>query len=287
MRARRLLSALAAPGRRLLRNIRAGAAAPPPELLERGPRIRASARYGGMGERELQLRMERVVDRILSSRHSLHEPARALAACNHFEQRRFLAAGEMFAASNAELAYQFFHFGLPSLRLLEDRDWDAWLGHLLARYDRQGVTGAVAAMQRAGDYARERRGDPRGVRLEQVAGLLESVLAGFGGRPLKVAAGAEPHTDTDTVFLPERMQDGAGREENLALLKAAAARLWAQARYGTYRADFARLDAYPDRRRARRLFLALETLRLDARLGRELPGGGRVRRARGLRGGRG
>ena len=276
MRARRFLSALAAPGRRLLRNIRAGAAAPPPELLERGPRIRASARYGGMGERELQLRMERIVDRILSSRHSLHEPARALAACNHFEQQRFLAAGEMFAASNAELAYQFFHFGRPSLRLLEDRDWDAWLGHLLARYDRQGVTGAVAAMQRAGDYARELRGDPRGVRLEQVAGLLESVLAGFGGRPLKIAAGAEPHTDTDTVFLPARMQDGAGRAENLALLKAAAARLWAQARYGTYRADFARLDAYPDRRRARRLFLALETLRLDARLGRELPGVGRV-----------
>ena len=276
MRARRLLSALAAPGKRLLRNLRAGAAAPPPELLESGPRGRASARYGGMGERELQLRMEQTVDRILSSRHSVLEPARELAGCNHFEQRRFLAAGEMLAASNAELAYQFFRFGLPSLRLLEEKDWDGWLGHLLARYDRQGVTGAVAAMQRAEDYARERRGDPRGVRLEQVEDLLGSILTGFGGRPLKVAAGAEPYTDTDTVFLPERMQDGASREENFALLKAVAARLWAQARYGTYRADLAALGAYPDRRRARRLFLALETLRLDARIRRELPGVGRM-----------
>ena len=276
MRARRFLSALAAPGRRLWRNVRAGAAAPPPELLERGPRIRASARYGGMGERELQLRMERIVDRVLSSRHSVLEPARELAARSRFEQRRFLAAGEAFADSNAELAYQFFRFGLPSLQLLEERDWDGWLEHLLDCYDRRGVTGAVAAMQRAEDYARERRGDPRGVRLEQVDALLEAILAGFGGRPLKVAAGAEPHTDTDTVFLPERMQDGADRAENFALLKAAAARLWAQARYGTYRADLARLAACPDRGRARRLFLALETLRLDARLGRELPGVGRL-----------
>ncbi len=276
MRARRFLSALAAPGRRLWRNVRAGGAPPPAELLEHGPRLRASARYGGMGERELQLRMERIVDRILSSRHSLLEPARELAACNHFEQRRFLAAGETLAAANAELAYRFFHFGLPSLRLLEEKDWDGWLQRLLDRYDRRGVTAATAAMQRAGDYARELRGDPRGVRLEQVAELLEAILAGFGGRPLKVAAGAEPHTDTDTVFLPERMQDGADRAENFALLKAAAARLWAQARHGTYRADLAALGAYPDRGRARRLFLALETLRLDARIGRELPGVGRV-----------
>ena len=270
MRARRFLSA---PARWLRRAARA-ADAPPPAAEP--PRIRASARYGGMGERELQLRMEQVVERVLSSRHSVLEPARALAAYSHFEQRRFLAAGEQCAASNAELAYQFYRFGLPSLRLLEEADWDGWVDHLLRCYDRRGVTAAVAAMQRAGDYARERRGDPRGVRLEEVAGLLESILAGFGGRPLKVAAGAEPYTDTATVHLPERMQDGADREENFALLKAAAARLWAQARYGTYRADLARLAAYPDRARARRLYLALETLRLDARLRRELPGVGRA-----------
>ena len=105
-----ILGKLAAPWVQLYRNVRQGPARLPEELVEQGPRIRASAQYGGMGERELELRMEQIVgDRIVSSRHSVHEPAKQLAAFNHFEQRRFLESGQILADSDIELAYQFFH----------------------------------------------------------------------------------------------------------------------------------------------------------------------------------
>ena len=62
-------------------------------------------------------------------------------------------------------------------------------------------------------------------------------------------------------------------EENFKLCKAMVAMLWAQTRFGTWRADVGAVVAdYADRERALRAFHALETLRLDACLARELPG---------------
>ena len=69
-----VLGKLAAPWVQLYRNLRQGSARLPEELIEQGPRIRASAQYGGMGERELELRMEQVIERILSNRRRVHEP---------------------------------------------------------------------------------------------------------------------------------------------------------------------------------------------------------------------
>ena len=273
---RRILRTLAAPITDLWRIAQQRSAPPPEELLRDGPQIRPSARFGGMGERELQLRMEQIVDRILSSRHSVLEPARALAALGQPEQKRFLEAGELLAHSNSELAYQFFHFGLPSLRALEGSQWDDWLGVLLDRYDNGGVNAAIACMRGFDSYLAELRGDPEGIALEEVDRLLESLLAGFGGRPLQVAPATEAYTDTDTAYLPERIERCADRAGNFALLKATAAHLWAQARYGTYRADLSVLQEYPDIARARRLYLALESLRLGALLRREMPGIGRI-----------
>ena len=272
-----VLGKLAAPWIQLYRNIRQGSARLPEELVEQGPRIRASAQYGGMGERELELRMEQIIgDRILSSRHSVHEPAKQLAAFNHFEQRRFLDSGQTLADSDFELAYQFFHAGIPSLRLIDEEHWDGWLAHLRSCYDRVGVAGAVQAMQEVESFLRKVLGDARSVRLNDVDRLIESLLIGFGGRPLKVETAAQPYTDTETVYLPDLTEICDTREENFELLKATAAHLWAQTRYGTYRAPADAFAGYSDRARARRYFHALEMLRLDARIRHDMPGIGRI-----------
>ena len=280
MRIRSLLNSvlkkLASPWVQLYRNIRQGPARLPEELIEQGPRIQASAQYGGMGERELELRMEQIVERILSGRHSVHEPAKQLTAFNHFEQRRFLESGQTLADSDTELAYQFFHFGIPSLQMIDEEHWDGWLGHLCACYDRIGIIGAVQAMQQVDGYLQKVLGDARSVRLNEVDRLIESLLTGFGGRPLKVDSAAKPYTDTETVYLPDLLDVCDTREENFDLLKATAAHLWAQTRYGTYRAPADALSGYSDRARARRYFHALETLRLDARIRHDMPGIGRI-----------
>ena len=212
-----VLGKLAAPWVQLYRNVRQGSARLPEELIEQGPRIQASAQYGGMGERELELRMEQIIERILSTRRRVHEPAKQLAPFNHFEQRRFLDSGQALADRDVELAYQFFHFGIPSLRLIDEEHWDGWLDHLLTCYDRIGVTGAVEAMQQVESYLQKILGGARSVRLSDVERLVESLLVGFGGRPLKVGIAAEPYTDTETVYLPELMDACSTRRGKLRI----------------------------------------------------------------------
>ena len=271
-----VLGKLAAPWVQLYRNVRQGSARLPEELIEQGPRIQASAQYGGMGERELELRMEQIIERILSTRRRVHEPAKQLAPFNHFEQRRFLDSGQALADRDVELAYQFFHFGIPSLRLIDEEHWDGWLDHLCACYDQIGVDAAVQAMQEVENYLQKILGGARSIRLSDVERLVESLLVGFGGRPLKIGIAAEPYTDTETVYLPELIDACSNREENFDLLKATAAYLWAQTRYGTYRAPADAFASYSDRARARRYFHALEMFRLDARIQRDMPGIGRI-----------
>jgi len=98
-----------------------------------------------------------------------------------------------------------------------------------------------------------------GVSLAEVARFLELVLRGLAGRALRVEASSETYTDTATLFLPERAADRR-------LYTAIAVHLWAQTRYGTFNADLP-LDA-----RTLAWLNLLEALRLEACLGRTLPG---------------
>ena len=52
--------------------------------------LTTSAAYGGMGVRQLQLRMELLVDQVLSSHRSVFEPAKQLAGYALVDQERFL-----------------------------------------------------------------------------------------------------------------------------------------------------------------------------------------------------
>ncbi|WGZ95313.1 MAG: nitric oxide reductase activation protein [Candidatus Thiothrix putei] len=62
-------------------------------------------------------------------------------------------------------------------------------------------------------------------------------------------------------------------KDNFLLCKAQVAFMWAQTRFGSFRVDFATAFAdYPDRQQALAAFHALDTLRLEAYIERELPG---------------
>ena len=73
------------------------------------------------------------------------------------------------------------------------------------------------------------------------------------------------------LYLPARLPGFARREDNYRLYKALTAHAWAQTRYGSFRLPqnellSAHFAAFPDPDKAQRLFHALETARLDARL---------------------
>lgn len=222
----------------------------------------------------LQRRLEGAVYMVLSVRRSVEQTAVELAQLPRPRQERFLEAVEYIAAQTGELAYNFCVFGVQSARLLGEDEWEPWIQHLLDTYDRSGVMGSIAAMQQIGEFVEaEHRAGAGAVRLVELRRMLASFVTALSGRGLEIEAGDGTYSDTQTLFLPDIVTTFADPFLNRQLYKAMAVHLWAQSWYGTWRIPLSsRLAGYSDRQRALRLFHAVETLRLDACIARDLPG---------------
>ena len=108
---------------------------------------------------------------------------------------------------------------------------------------------------------------------EAVSAFLQHFVIGLGGRALGVATQRKVHTDTERIYLPEQLGEFAERDRNAALYKLTAAHLWAQARYGTWRrAAVEALSPWTSSPPVMAVFNALECVRLDACIARDLPG---------------
>lgn len=235
-----------------------------------------SATYGGMGERELQLRLELLIEQALSSQRSVFQPAQALADFSLADQERFLASVDSLSYIDVELAYHFCHFATKSLRLIESEDWPAWIDHLLNINKQKGMDSAISTMQAVDDYVSANTAAPTSVSFSEIALVLERIITGLNGRGLKLEQGEELFCDTEVIHLPENIATFKQRDDNFALYKSMVVHQWAQTWYGTWRVDVQQLIAQlSDPQRALQLFHNLETVRLDANIMRELPGIGR------------
>ena len=106
-----------------------------------------------------------------------------------------------------------------------------------------------------------------------VSGFLQHFVIGLGGRPLAVALHPKTHTDTERIFLPEQIREFVDADANRALYKLTVVHLWAQTRYGTWcQAAVEALSPWTNAPRVMAVFKALECVRLDACIARELPG---------------
>ncbi len=218
-------------------------------------------------------RLDAHLDPVLSSRRTAAEPARAIAGLERPQQEFALRWTGIIAHTNAELAFRFASRVSAALARMSEADVEAWLLQAVDAYDTAGLHAGLAALDAVEAFSERRAQRAHGVALEEVAGVLEAFVHGLAGRPLRLAAGTPARTDTETLFLPPLLARFAQREDNFRLYKAMAAHQWAQTWYGTWRIDVADAIArHPDPARALRVFHALETLRLDACIERDLPG---------------
>ncbi len=218
--------------------------------------------------------MDVYLDPALSSRRTAAGPAQELAAFPVREQSFVLHWGTVIARDNAELAYQFTAFAPQGLRLMDLDAMESWLLYAMDLYDKKGQVPAIRAFQDVVGFAANMQERLAGIVLEDVAGVLERFVCGLNGRALKIAVGERCHTDTETIFLPAVVGRMPQKEANFRLYKAMTVHQWAQAWYGTWRANLL-LDAWaegPPPAGACELFHALETIRLDACIGRDFPG---------------
>tara|TARA_R110002049_G_scaffold2743_4_gene21069 strand:+ start:3405 stop:5669 length:2265 start_codon:yes stop_codon:yes gene_type:complete len=236
-----------------------------------------SSTYGGMGERELQLRLELLVDQVLSTHNSVFEPAQTLVSSSLADQERFIKSVEDLSTTDVMLAFNFCHFAPPGLKVIDEEDWDTWVSHLLEIFNSQGMDDCIEAMKHVDDYVDTITAAPTSVSFDQISRIIESIITGLNGRALKLEQGDELFTDTEVIHLPENISTFKNREDNFALYKTIAVHQWAQTWYGTWRVDIQQLvENFNDKQKAINLFHTLETVRLDANIKRELPGIGRA-----------
>ncbi len=227
---------------------------------------------------ELEVKLDESLDPVLSSRRTAAPLAKALAEFERAQQDFVLRWVDIIAKTNAEMAYQFALRAPEAFPLMPPSTIEAWIIQAMDVYDKQGLYPGCAAFSQVQSFAAAAVETERCVTLEEIQHVLELFVHGLAGRLLKIEAGAETGTDTATLFLPERLVCFAARHDNFRLYKIMAAYLWAQTWYGTFRAPDREppllewLATFSDPDRAARQFHALETVRLNACLSRELPG---------------
>jgi nitric oxide reductase NorD protein len=222
----------------------------------------------------LEERMDVYLDPALSSRRTASRPARDLAGCGRAEQDFVLHWGAVIARDNAELAYQFTANAREALRVMDLEAVESWLLYAMDLYDKQGQTPAIRALQEAGEFATNLQEKLAVAVLEDVSGVLERFIRGLNGRALTIAQHERCFTDTETIHLPPVVGRLADKQGNFRLYKAMAVHQWAQNWYGTWRGEVL-LRAFESGDLAASelaLFHAIETIRLDACLARDLPG---------------
>lgn len=227
---------------------------------------------------ELEARLDEALDPVLSSRRTAAPLACALAGIERSQQDFVLRWVDIIIKTNAEMAYQFAARAPEAFRLMSLPAIEEWVIHVMDVYDRQGLYPGCSAFGQLQAFAAESAEAAHSVALEEIQHVLELFVQGLAGRPLKVEAAGETGTDTATLFLPARLHRFPEREDNFRLYKVMAAHLWSQTWYGTWRLApgapplAETLATFRDPEKAARVFHALETVRLNARIARELPG---------------
>ena len=242
----------------------------------RGPKLKATAKYGGMAERQIQMNLELHLEPILSNQKSIIDPAKDLCLFSMQDQERFIQTVGNICDTNMDLAYEFCHHGVESLKQLDETQWSAWIKKLVSVFNDQGLEKSVKLMDDILFYAEELSGSSTSIDFIDYSKTIESLLTGLNGRPLKVEMSEEIYTDTETIYLPERISSQKTKEENFHLIKASAIHLWAQTYFGTWRINEDDFNKYENKEKAIQAYHLLETIRLDEKIKKELPGVGRI-----------
>ncbi len=222
---------------------------------------------------ELEEKLDDILCAALSSRRSAAAVAAGIAPLPRAQQDFVLAWAQVAAQNVAELGYQFTAQAPQALALFGRSGTEKWLLRALDAYDKEGLYPACAALKDLAGFKRRTDAAGEGVALAEVARVLELFLRGLAGRRLQLEAAGDTWTDTETIFLPERIARYPAREQNFRLYKAIAVHHWAQARYGSFNLDLAPvLAGYAVPERALAWLNLLEALRLERQMARGFPG---------------
>jgi nitric oxide reductase NorD protein len=225
-----------------------------------------------MERQAIEARLYRLLDPVLSSRRTAAPLAERVALLAPDQQEFLLHWATVIARTNIELAFQFVAIAPAAFGKLKSQTAEAWVIEAMDVYDREGLHAATEVLANPKALGRHAP-NHAAVKLADIAKVLHFIVNGLTGRPIRLEAAEEPHTDTEILYLPARIDRGASAEDNFFLYKATAVLLWAQTQYGTFNIDLQAIcSQFPNPQRALDLLSVLETVRLEARISHALPG---------------
>jgi nitric oxide reductase NorD protein len=193
------------------------------------------------------------------------DAAQQLARNNAEDQHFILTWVKRVASTNIQVAYQFISQTVDALESLDKPVIEAWALHAMDMYDQYGLRAALDVIQNVQDFIRSSRERAHGAVFSDVANVLMHFTHGLSGRELSLEEGETAYTDSEKVFLPPVMALCDKVEDNFRIYKITAAYLWAQTRFGTFRAPLAKiLEQQKEPDKFLRLFHCLDTVRLEA-----------------------
>jgi nitric oxide reductase NorD protein len=199
--------------------------------------------------------------------------AHGLAPLDRDTQDFILGWATRLVSTNIYVSHEFTLRVVDALDKMERRVIEAWAVRAADTFDREGLRPALEVIQKVDSFLANTHTLAEGVTFEEVEPILSTFVCGLSGRRLKLAQGESVYTDSETLYLPNISARLEKAKDNFLLCKAQVAFMWAQIRFGSFRVDFATaFDAYPDKEQALAAFHALDTLRLEGCLARELPG---------------
>ncbi len=196
-----------------------------------------------------------------------------LAGIGREDQDFIIGWVQKIAATNIQLSHQFIMGAIDALDKLEPRVIESWALHAMDIYDVRGMHPAMEVIRNVDEFIQTAHERAAGALFEDEAGILLHFAHGLSGRQLKIEESDTAYTDSETLFLPTVMARLQSSKENFLIYKIMVAYLWAQTRFGTFRLELKSMcDEQIHSQKFLLLFHALETVRLEACIKRELPG---------------
>ncbi|MDH5571789.1 MAG: VWA domain-containing protein, partial [Gammaproteobacteria bacterium] len=140
-------------------------------------------------------------------------------------------------------------------------------------YDQAGLHRALSVITDVNRFIQYSHESRAGTTYEDKASVLLHFVNGLSGRKLKLDQAEQSWTDTETIYLPAIIAQLNTPAENFLLYKITTTYHWAQICFGTFRAPLYEIISSHDQAdKFIALFHALDSLRLEACINRELPG---------------
>ncbi|MFV2005206.1 MAG: nitric oxide reductase activation protein NorD [Gammaproteobacteria bacterium] len=202
------------------------------------------------------------------------EPAELIIQQSRRDQDFILDLTRRISATNQELAFQFAMNSIDALQAMNQHMVEAWAMAATDSYDRKGLFPAMSVIRDLENYVHTAHVNACGAVLDQEISVLLPFAQGLSGRKLKIAEASDSHayTDSETIYLPAITALLEESKDNFLIYKASIALLWAQIQFGTFRIEFEKLLDCENPETQLKKFHALETVRLEACIKRELPG---------------